>query len=502
MSPDLDHTNLHRTAKYFMDTGTASTHEEAVSLLHTFGLTIYVGDEVRKSESHQSALLTLINVARRTLLGGVEIVGCLHGLCISRLAPGCLLSIAAEELGARLVAVPNDTWPAAMIGTANVECRSPMCLQLTWQGWCGGIAPSVDGLRLKEDSSMAIAPVLAASVCAAEVFSYFAKDDPFVGRRPIGLSLWDPRLNWVSAAEEGPEINFLPSKLWVIGLGNLGQAYAWLLGCLPFAEPDAVELLLQDFDQIAPSNESTSILSFASDVGRRKVRCVAAWLEARGLPTVLEERRFGEHTRRASNEPTVALCGVDNALARMALGSVGFELVIEAGLGAGPHAFRSISMHTFPASRSPQEVWARQTKVSTDNFQDRPAYQSLKTNGIDACGLTLLASRTVGVPFVGLVAACLVISELLRRLNGGTNFEQISGSVCTLGDLETTTAQSRVYPGAFQKVANSPIASTMPLIVTTERSHDSAGQRILLAEDALISAFPATSTAVDTKSSE
>ena len=48
-----------------------------------------------------------------------------------------------------------------------------------------------------------------------------------------------------------------------------------------------------------------------------------------------------------------------------------------------------------------------------------PAYAQLKKGGLDQCGLTQLASRTVGVPFVGLIAATFVISELLRRLHDG-----------------------------------------------------------------------------------
>jgi hypothetical protein len=55
---------------------------------------------------------------------------------------------------------------------------------------------------------------------------------------------------------------------------------------------------------------------------------------------------------------------------------------------------------------------------------------------MDACGLTQLATRTVGVPFVGLIAACLVISELLRRLNGGNALEFIAGSVASPEDFE------------------------------------------------------------------
>ncbi len=74
-----------------------------------------------------------------------------------------------------------------------------------------------------------------------------------------------------------------------------------------------------------------------------------------------------------------------------------------------------------------------------------PAYQALKDAGMDRCGLTQLASRTVGVPFVGLIAGCLVIAELLRRLNGGVALEFASGSVAALEDFECGTLDAPPY---------------------------------------------------------
>jgi hypothetical protein len=126
-------------------------------------------------------------------------------------------------------------------------------------------------------------------------------------------------------------------------------------------------------------------------------------MEALGFDTYISERRFGGWTRCGESEPAAALCGVDNALARAALGKAGFGLVVEAGLGAGPEAFRSMSVHTFPSSRSPEEIWARQVGQSEASFEDRPAYQALRRSGMNSCGLAQLASRTVGVPFVGVI---------------------------------------------------------------------------------------------------
>lgn len=292
---------------------------------------------------------------------------------------------------------------------------------------------------------MALAPAVAAAACAAEAFFFHAGDHPMAGKRATGLSLWEPGADWATPNPVEPALAFLPSRLWLIGLGNLGQAYAWLLACLPYDDPAEVELMLQDFDRIAESNDSTSLLTSSRAIGRMKTRWVARWLERRRFVTFLEERRFGEWTQRHGAEPGVALCGVDNALARSALERAGFELVVESGLGAGPQSFRNFSMHSFPGPRQAAQIWPATEDAAGPDVSEQPAYSELRQKGMDACGLAQLASRTVGVPFVGLFAGALVIGELLRRLHGGQPLAVASGSAATLADIETWWATPELY---------------------------------------------------------
>lgn len=445
MSHSINEHTLHRGAKYFMDAGRAETHEAAMELLQQFGLTIHVGGDIGSSADHQTALLTLINVARRSLLGGIDVVGIPDTICVTPLAAGESLHQAIRRLGGRIVDRPRPSWPTALIGDTNTDVRGATGWRLTWQGWRGGIIPAREHHRLPEHGATAIAPALAAAICASEAFTYHAGDHSMAGRRAQGLSLWSPGRDWLSADSSEPAVAFLPSQLWIIGLGNLGQAFAWLIGCLPYQAPKDVHIVLQDFDRIGPSNDSTSVLSFLQDIGRKKARVVAEWLDARGFETIVEERRFSPATIRADGEPAVALCGVDNANARAVVDKANFGLVVEAGLGAGPQAFRSISMHTFPASRTASDIWLKQIGQATDSVEHMPAYQALKRAGIDQCGLTQLASRTVGVPFVGVIAAALVVSELLRRLHGGCAMELASLSVATLDDIEIATMEVPLY---------------------------------------------------------
>ena len=445
----IDHTKLHRGAKIFMDSGRTATYEQAMALLGKFGLTIVVGADIARSVACQTALLSLVNVARRTFLGGIDVIGLTDCASKTALTSRDRLVDAVLELGGNVVMEARPEWPTALIGNGAASPPGLPCWKLTWDGWRAGVVPANSGEQLADDEAMPLAPILAAAACAAEAFAFHAGDHAMAGHRAAGLSLWRPGANWLSPDESEPALAYLPSRLWLIGLGNLGQAFSWLLACLPYETPRDVHLVLQDYDRIAQSNDSTSMLSWTADIGKMKSRVVADWLEARGFTAYLEERRFGPWTRRSKDEPGLALCGVDNANARAVLDQAGFDLIIEAGLGGGPQAFRNMSIHTFPASRTPAQIWGGLVAQVEENIEAQPAYQALKKAGMDRCGLTQLASRTVGVPFVGLIAACLAIAEVLRRLHGGAALEFLSTSASTLDDIESGTLPALPYAHGY-----------------------------------------------------
>jgi hypothetical protein len=442
----VDASTLHRGAKYFMDTGKAGTHEEAMALLESFGLTILVGPGIAASRDEQVALLTLVNTARRSFLAGVSVVGLPNEAePLTRLTGAKTLAQAVKELGGRVVRRARSAWPVAIIGNIPAPALSRAAWRLAWSGWRAGVTPARADDAAVAGAAMPLAPMLAAACCAAEAFAFHAKDHAMAGHRSLGMSLWNPGVDWLADDTGEPEVSWLPSQLWLIGLGNLGQAFAWALAALPYAETKEVKLTLQDDDRLAKSNDSTSLLSFLEDIGKRKARTIAGWLDQRGFDTAVVENRFGTWTMRGPDDPTVALCGVDNPIARAALEHPGFGLVVEAGLGAGPEAFRSLSLHTFPGSRRAEDIWGSDTSPATHNVASLPAYEAMKKAGADACGLTQLASRTVGVPFVGLVAGVMVISELLRRLHGGPAFEVLAGSALALEAVEGVAEPSPPY---------------------------------------------------------
>jgi len=449
---------LHRLVKLAVDTGEAATIEDAQRLFAGYRLTVSVGADAARSATGQAALLTAVNTGRRSLLGGVEVAGIADAPLLVPLMPYRTLDEAVEGLGGKVVNAVRQDAPLVVIGDGAAETGHRFAVRTTFEGWTGGIVPAVaDEMRLDERREFVPSGVLAGALAVAEAFQHLRGNQPAAGRRVAGLSLWRPDLEWREPEAAGPDIVRLPSALWLIGLGNLGQAYLWTLGLLPYADPCKVRLVLQDFDMLAESNDSTSLLTQQALIGQYKTRAMAQWAERRRFRTAIVERRFRPDFRVGTDDPAVALCGVDNALARAALEDVGFGRIIEAGLGGGTSDFLGFRTHVFPGARKAQDIWRCDAADSAIRL-DLPAYKSLAASGADRCGLTQLAGRTVGAPFVGAIAGAAVVAELLRLVNGAHAYDLIDGH---LKDLDHRTVVASENPSPFNPGATEALATTV-----------------------------------------
>jgi hypothetical protein len=415
---------LHRGVKMALDSGEVESVAAGYELFKTYRLGVVVGPEAAASPAHQAALLTIVNTGRRALLGGVVVAGNLDGP-LRTPVPGCrTVADAVIALGGRIESRAPLCVPMLTIGTTTVATDCPLSLAVTFEDWRGGVIPTSEGRRLAEAGVITPAAVLAGALGVSEVFQHL-RGYPMAGHRAVGLSLWSPAHEDWERAPTGPVAIVLPSRLWLIGLGHLGQAYLWTLGHLPYQQPEDVELVLQDFDRLTVANDSTSLLTTLELVDERKTRAMARWAEARGFCTRIVERLFPGGITVADDEPRLALGGVDNAQARAAYEDAGFDCVIEAGLGAGPTEYLALRLHSFPASTTARAKWGGNLQTAANAVPRASAYDRLAESGMDACGLVRLASRTVGAPFVGAIAATLVLSEVLRLLNDGVQVEVV-----------------------------------------------------------------------------
>lgn len=411
---------MHRLAKLALDAGEVTTPDAALALFRQYRLRIHLGVGWANTLAGQACVVTAVSTASRALLGGVEVTGDLTPVMQVPLFAGQRAADVVAALGGAVTAVPKPRLPSLMIGDGPPPEGVALTLRPSWDGWCAQVAPadSADHLTVGDDNPLA--GVCAGALAVSEVFSHVRGDSPEAGYRRIGLSLWNPLAieEWHAPENRGPALAYLPTDLWLIGLGHLGQAYAWGLAMLPYPAQRRPRLVLQDVDRVTESNLSTCLLVGADDVTARKTRVMARRLEAIGFDIDLVDRRFGAQHRLQPGEPTVALFGVDNVAARRDLDTAAFALVVEAGLGSGYRDFRNLRLHTLPGPRPATELWPAQA-ASQPSTALNTAYQQLAHDSGDLCGVTMLASKAVATPFVGAFAAGLVLAELVRPLHGG-----------------------------------------------------------------------------------
>jgi hypothetical protein len=416
---------LHRLMKEALDSGAAASLAEAEAMFRNFTLRFEIGETEARDPYHQAALLTGVALARRVFLGGVWVSGPLATPLAVPLPFGGTLAEAMVALGG-MTRDPLMSGPIVTIGGGPRPRSEGFHIRTVHAGWRGGFVPAHSETVPTGEVTMQLSPMLAAALAVNEAFFFARTGNTAVGRRPVGLSLWNPQsdADWLTDTAGEPELRYLPTRLWLIGLGHLGQAYMWGLGLLPYPDAASLSLVLQDIDIITPSSESTSILTSSALIGQKKTRAMSAWAERRGFTTIIHERLFDASFTRQADEPSVALCGLDNGLGRRALDRVGFDFIVEAGLGRGHRDFRTIRLHTLPAPRSAAELW--KAEEAGENVEERLAYQKmLKDGNLDRCGITLLAGKAVGAPFVGAVASCLALSEVLRLLHGGQTYQVV-----------------------------------------------------------------------------
>lgn len=402
--------SFHRLMKLLVDNGECATMADAIATFAGYGVRLMLADSVANSPSQQAIALTIINTAARSFQGNVHIIAP-EGLTLS--APGFVnvpMSDFAAWAGVNSLCAPTEAWPEIRIGDpAGTDTRSALT---PWAaGWVFGIGATVRP-TVYDIPMFAPACVAAGALAVSEAFSLLRRDNPYAGRRAVSFSLWSMKADAAQPPEGSPA--GVDGGLWLVGLGHLGQAYCWTLGMM--ADFIKGPLVLQDVDTVTVSTITTSVLSAPLDITRKKTRVVADWMERRGFDTRLVERRFDAATRVAAGEPMTALFGVDNPAARRTCEGAGFALVVDAGLGSGYRDFRSLRVRTFPGASAADKIWPASQDEAVEKLA--PAYQALLAAGKDPCGVTTLASRAVGAPFVGCYASSVLLGELFRRRAG------------------------------------------------------------------------------------
>lgn len=445
---------IHRTAKQLVDNGRAATPAEAVAMLERLVLQVDVGPDILERPAAQAALLTAVNAGQRAFLGGVVVRLDDDPLLSEGWGAGRRASDAVRRFGGRVSDEIADNRPTMVIGNPARQTLGEIVMYTTFGGWVGAVVQDVDN-RLSDDG-IALAGVIAAALAVSDAFQHCV-GDPEAGRRDVGLSLWRPDSHWESDHALGPALQYLPAACWLLGLGHLGQGYAWSLGLLPYARSADAKFFLVDTDEIVPGNLATGLLARTTDVGALKTRMVAARLETLGIETRIQERRFDDSFRLQGEDPRLALVGFDDPTPRRLL-SGRFGRVVDGGLGGGPVEYLDMLIHTFPSDVEPSVAFAgdRPTRRHlASRYEDQ--IQRLIEGGADEgdarCGVTELAGISVGAAFVGAIAGALGVADILRYLHSGSELSVISLDLRSPNDIRTASNQS---PGPFENLGYCP----------------------------------------------
>jgi hypothetical protein len=446
-------TRISRISKVLVDRDQMTT-DAVLARRKLYKVALQCGADVARSRTLQLAVLTAANIANRCFPGAVKIV------LESSLANARLLLWHAIEqtfgqalinlLGPEALISPNNFEPDGPVLLFGDAPSPPRALRVTFDGWIAKVGPAETVGPLPQREYCSLSGVLAGALAIAELFFSFAAISIEATRRTVGLSLWRPDLDMNDPAALGVQVQFLPRELWVLGLGHLGNAYLWSLATLPYADPGAVEISLNDFDRVETDNTDTSLLFDAGDEGSYKTRVCSRWLEARAFRTRLIERPFDSNFRCRNDEPRLALCGFDSNEVRRELATAEFLRVMESGLGGTADNFDTISFHTLPNPRSVEELWAvptpteklAQAQQLERMARENPAYALLDDND---CGRAELAGKSVAVPFVGAAAATIVLAEAIRLLHGGPAYTDIR---LALSDMARRFAQTERHYAA------------------------------------------------------
>ncbi len=427
-----------RVAKLLVDSGQASSFEDAEALLRTYRLQVLIGPAACRQAGWQAAALTAVNAGVRAVHGGVSVVLARDEPCRVPVGRGIALSQALRHYGGTIAERVQPGVPTIVLGDAEApDSPSPVVHAIATR-WTAGVSTAAvgEGSSVPGDGPSALAGTMAAAIAVSECFQRL-RGYAVAAERTVGVSLWRPGLQPQDSGAEGPAIGELPAGAWLLGLGHLGQAYAWLLGLLPYPADGARPLVLQDDDRLSRANRATSMLHTHEEIDTRKTRLADRAMAPLGWDTRLVEHRYLGGLMHGQGDPAVLLAGIDNPDARRLLDEGGFPVVIDAGLGAGPDGFLGMRIRRLPASRPSREIWSTPALTSSPLPVGAAAYQALEARSGDRCGVAQLAGRTVATAFVGVTAACWAIGGLLRELHGGARYELIEH---TLRDPAAVTA--------------------------------------------------------------
>ncbi len=360
---------------------------------------------------------------------------------------------AAAEVGASsLEGAPSRR---IIVGTTAPLPDAGRSIAAWCDGWRAGTAEA--GTVAWGDGHNPLSGIAAGALAVGKAFE---SERGFHPELRTEISLWP----MAQSDQEMPHFAdvFLPGALWLIGLGNLGQAYLWALASLPYADPAAVSLVLQDRDKVTEENWATSVLVHDETYGSLKTKVGERWASAKGFDVKRLDRRLLASDRLDDDDPRVALSGVDRIESRKVMEAIGFDCIVDAGLGRTSKDFDRYRVTVFDQAYPIHKHFAEQTDQLADGLiPDDEVYRRLEAE-VGRCGTAEVAGASVAAPYVSAIAATVAVSRLIAVASGCACSRNEVGRISNLDSRKLAPA-ARIR-GRGIRHAGKPISQRMRFI--------------------------------------
>ena len=456
--------DMSRPLKALCDSHRASSEEDARAQCANLRVVI-VPPACAQNVDVQATILTTVALAHRTFDGNVDVAKT-SGL-EARVPCGLSIGDMVRDQGGNIVDHPRGFAGQIAIGDAPLLCKDIPSVRTISTGWRGGIAPG--HIFKTYPPGNILSGILSSGLAVTELFWRLHMGKTGACRRQFGFSLWDLSQGWTKHAyqnrdgfhswkrngdawllglESDPLLKYMPCSAWFAGLGHLGQAYLWVMNSLVcFGQPQNGKAMcyLQDDGKVKKATHSTSVLTPNKEdiIGKSKARVCAREVERFGIHTNIIERKFDGKQPVFEGEPKLAFGGFDNLAARRTWNNEpqngAFKRVIDVGLGANAQTFGVIKIYTFPDNqRVPPQIWPEMEDNNEEPDLSPEYLQHIQ------CGHVQAANQAVGIPSVGMVAAAFAISEALRILHDGKEYQAIKVDLMSPNSLSFHIREARL----------------------------------------------------------
>ena len=398
--------HIARLAKILVDSENIS-FDEAQARLRALTLEVVVAPEAVSPAAH-AAILTAVSVASRTFVGGVRVTEAIDQPLNSAL-PLRAGSLAEAAMLAGASGFDGCPSRKVFVGT-NGGAAEAWSVSPWWSGWSAGTANPGEARWDAGDNPL---PGIAAGALA--VGAAFDAQRGRCSDSGAKVDLWPVRSDKI--APRFADV-FLPGALWIIGLGNLGQAFLWTLAALPYTDPANVSLVLQDRDKVTEENWATSVLVKDGVYGVLKTKVAEHWALDKGFDVRRIDRRLLATDRVDNDDPRLALSGVDKVEARKLMAQVGFDCIVDAGLGRTSSDFDKHRVTVFDRiCRIDRHFAALKDEPVGGVIPKGEAYQRLEAE-IGPCGAAEIGGASVAAPYVSALVAAIAISRVIAVVSG------------------------------------------------------------------------------------